>query len=312
MAEKDISVVIPVLNEEKSLPLLFSKLKKVLEDNNLSFEIIFVDDGSTDNSFQVLKGFHENDLRVKVIQFRKNFGKAAALSAGFENVTGKVVVTMDADLQDDPKEIPRFLEKIEAGYDLVSGWKKKRFDPLSKTIPSRIFNKVISTITGLNVHDINCGFKAYKRDVIKGLDLYGELHRFIPAMIYWQGFKIGEIEVEHAERKYGESKFGVERLMKGFFDLFTILLLTKYAKRPLHFFGTAGLLFSMVGFVMLFYLTILWFLDLGPIGTRPLLVFGVLLIIFGIQVATTGLIGEIITRAFHKRGSEYSIKNTLK
>jgi glycosyltransferase involved in cell wall biosynthesis len=311
MAVSNVSIIIPVLNEQENLVTLYAGLKEILEKNDILFEIIFIDDGSTDNSYHVLEELHKKDTRVKVIQFRKNFGKAAAISAGFEKAVGEVVFTMDADLQDNPKEIPNFLEKMQEGYDLVSGWKKKRYDPLAKRLTSRIFNKVVSILTHQKLHDINCGFKAYRKEVIKALNLYGELHRFIPIMVGWEGYRIGEIEVEHSPRRFGKSKYGAARLTKGFFDLITILLLTKYSKRPLHFFGTAGLIFSGVGFLMLAYLVILWFLGLGPIGTRPLLVFGVLLVIFGIQVTTTGLIGEIITRASHKRGSEYSIKKLL-
>ncbi len=311
MSTKLISFVIPVLNEAGTIESLYSRLLEVVEKNNLSFEVIFIDDGSTDNSFHILKDIHNKDKRVKVIRFRRNFGKAAAISAGFEKAKGDIIITMDADLQDRPEEIPGFLKKIDEGYDLVSGWKKRRYDPLSKTLPSRIFNRVVSAITSLDLHDINCGFKAYRREVIEDLKLYGELHRFIPVLVNWQGFRVGEIEVEHSPRLYGESKYGSERLIKGFFDLFTVILLTKYSKRPLHFFATAGLLFSGIGFLILTYLSILWFLGFGPIGTRPLLTFGVLLMIFGVQIATTGLIGELMTRAFHKKGSEYSIKEIL-
>lgn len=308
---KKLSFIIPVLNEADNLPIFYSKLREILESHSLTSEIIFIDDGSDDNSYNILKELHENDSRIKVIQFRKNFGKAAAISAGFERASGEVIITMDADLQDNPKEIPRFLEKIAEGYDLVSGWKKKRFDPLSKTLPSKLFNRVVSFVTRVNLHDMNCGFKAYRAEVVKDISLYGELHRFIPVLVAWQGFKIGEIEVEHSKRSFGKSKYGIERFTKGFFDLFTVMMLTKYAKRPLHFFGTTGLLFSGIGFLLLSYLSILWFVGLGPIGNRPLLIFSVLLIILGIQIATTGLIGELLTRAFHEKGSEYSIKTIL-
>lgn len=308
---KKLSFIIPVLNEADNLPIFYSKLREILESHSLTSEIIFIDDGSDDNSYNILKELHVNDSRIKVIQFRKNFGKAAAISAGFERARGEVIITMDADLQDNPKEIPRFLEKIAEGYDLVSGWKKKRFDPLSKTLPSKLFNRVVSFVTRVNLHDMNCGFKAYRAEVIKDINLYGELHRFIPVLVAWQGFKIGEIEVEHSKRSFGKSKYGIERFTKGFFDLFTVMMLTKYAKRPLHFFGTTGLLFSGIGFLLLSYLSILWFVGLGPIGNRPLLIFSVLLIILGIQIATTGLIGELLTRAFHEKGSEYSIKTIL-
>lgn len=311
MSKMNLSIVIPLLNEEETLSLLYSKLVEVLESNNFSFEIIFIDDGSTDDSYRVLEKLHEKDSRVKVVQFRRNFGKAAAISAGFEKAKGEVVFTMDADLQDNPKEIPRFVKMIDEGYDLVSGWRKKRYDPLSKTLPSKIFNKVVSVITDLKIHDINCGFKAYRREVIIDLDLYGELHRFIPVLVGWKGYRIGEIEVEHSPREGGQSKYGLGRLTKGFFDLVTVVMLTRYAKKPLHFFGSTGLIFSGIGLLMLVYLSILWLMGLGPIGTRPLLIFGVLLLIFGMQVATTGLIGEMMTRAFHKGGSEYSIKKVL-
>lgn len=267
-----ISIVLPVYNEAESIPELYQSIKTVLEDMEKDFELIMIDDGSTDDSMKLMEEIHKKDPRVKIIQFRRNFGKAAALSAGFQKARGEIVFTIDADLQDDPREIPRFLEMIESGYDLVSGWKKRRNDPLSKTLPSKLFNKVTALVTGINLHDFNCGFKAYRSEVLNDLELYGELHRYIPALAGWKGFKVGELVVEHHARKYGVSKYGFGRFTKGFFDLLTIILLTKFAKRPLHLFGTMGLIHLLLGVLALLYLTIIWVMG-HVIGSRPLLVF---------------------------------------
>lgn len=309
--EKDkltVSIVIPCLDEEGSLPELYNSICQVFESLDQDFEIIFVNDGSTDKTLQVMLELCDKDSRLKALDFRKNFGKAAALTAGFEEAKGEIVFTMDGDLQDDPKEIPRFLELINQGYDLVSGWKKKRYDPLSKTLPSKLFNKVTSLVTGISLHDFNCGFKAYRKEVLENITLYGELHRYIPALAGWKGFKVGELEVEHHPRKFGKSKYGVKRFAKGFFDLLTILLITKYSKRPLHLFGMAGLISSLSGFACLVYLSVLWFMGERPIGNRPLLTFGVLMVIFGMQIISVGLISEMLTKMGHKPTDEYSIR----
>jgi len=293
MTSPAISIVVPLFNEEESLDELHTRLVETLEKTGKSFEIWFVNDGSRDKSAAVLDALAEKDPRVGVIHFRNNFGKAAALDAGFKVARGDVVFTMDADLQDDPAEIPNFLAKLDEGFDLVSGWKKKRHDPLGKTLPSKLFNAVVSRASGLRLNDFNCGFKCYRRACIEGLDLYGELHRYIPVLVHFRGFVVGEMAVLHHARKHGVSKYGVERMIKGFFDLLTVMLITRYRARPLHLFGFAGLLLSTLGFACLAYLTVLWFLGQG-IGQRPLLLLGLLLVMVGVQLVSTGLLGEMM------------------
>ena len=284
-----LSVVIPVKNEQDSVLPLIASLQTVLR--NYSYEIIFVDDGSTDNTLNAI--LSQKQPSIKVVQLRRNFGKAVALQAGFSRVAGKYVITMDGDLQDDPLEIPRFVAKLDEGYDLVSGWKIRRKDPLSKTVPSRIFNILTSMATGVKLHDFNCGFKAYRQEVVKSLNLYGELHRYIPALAYWKGFKVVEIPVRHHPRKHGKSKYGFSRLFKGFFDLITVRYLTHYSDRPLHFFGAVGMVLYAAGFVAGLYLTYLWYLDI-VIWNRPLLILSVLLMILGVQFFFFGLLAEMI------------------
>jgi glycosyltransferase involved in cell wall biosynthesis len=308
--EQELSIIIPLYNEQDNLSELYQKLIKVLDSLNLSYEIIFVDDGSTDNSFNILKELYQRDPKVKVISFRKNFGKSAALAAGFDNTRGKIIITMDADLQDEPSEIPKLVEKIKEGYDLVSGWKYPRRDPLSKIIPSKIFNIFVSLFSGIKLHDLNCGFKAYRAQVIKEIDIYGELHRFLPVIAFQKGFKVTEIKVAHNPRKYGKSKFGPVRFIHGVLDFLTVMLLTKYTERPAHFFGGWGILSFILGFGICLYLTILWFLGQRPIGNRPLLFLGILLIIISIQLISLGLLGEIfVSRDSKKR---YEVKEVLK
>ena len=260
--------------------------------------------GSTDGSLDVLKRFSSQDPKVKIISFRKNFGKATALHYGFKAANGDVIITMDADLQDMPEEIPTLLKKLEEGYDLVSGWKFDRKDGFIKRFSSKIFNSITSFVSGVKLHDFNCGLKAYRKETLKELELYGELHRFIPLLVNWKGFKVGEVKVNHAPRKYGESKFGGERFLRGFFDLLTVTLLTKYTHKPLHLFGLLGLLLSTGGFVINLYLTILWFSG-KFIGHRPLLMLGILLMIIGIQFIFFGLLAELVV--FSTRGKEYPI-----
>ena len=303
----EVSVVIPVKDEVGSLEELHGQLVTSLTEATESYEIIFVDDGSTDGSVDVMLGLQEQDPNVSVIQFRRNFGKAAALSAGFDAAKGRVVITMDADLQDDPKEIPHFLEKIDSGCDLVCGWKKKRHDPLSKRLPSRLFNRVTSWVTGVRLHDFNCGFKAYRSDALRHIEIYGDLHRYIPALAASKGFRIGEIVVQHHPRRFGKSKYGLERLARGFFDLLTIVLITTFSKRPLHFFGMIGLFIGLLGAAALAYLSVLWVLGSGPIGGRPLLSFGVLCVISGTQVVSLGMLGEMITYHYHGRRDTESL-----
>ncbi|RKY92939.1 glycosyltransferase [candidate division KSB1 bacterium] len=301
-----LSVIVPLFNEQDSLEELFRRLKEVLTSQIPSHEIIFVDDGSQDRSFEILEKLAAQDEAVKVVQFQKNYGKSAALSMGFRLAKGEIVATLDADLQDDPAEIPKLLIKLNEGYDLVSGWKRKRRDPLSKTIPSRIFNFVISLFSGLRIHDINCGLKVYRRVVTQNLHPYGELHRFLPLLAYLDGFRVGEVVVEHHPRKYGRSKFGPSRFLSGFFDLITVMFLSRYMRKPLHLFGIVGLLSFLAGFAISLYLTILR-LSGHWIGNRPLLFLGILLLILGVQFVSIGLIGEMITESQKKR-EDYAVR----
>ncbi len=304
-----LSIVIPAYNEKESLPELFSRIRTAVTPLNCDYEIIVVDDGSTDGTFEQLKALKKEYPMLRAIRFRRNYGKSAALAEGFERARGEIVITMDADLQDDPAEIPNLIRKIEEGYDLVSGWKKKRHDPLSKTIPSRIFNFVTAKLTGIPLHDFNCGLKAYRNEVIKTIEVYGELHRFLPVLAVWQGFEVTEIPVKHHPRKYGKTKFGLSRFTNGFFDLLTVMFITRFRKKPLHFFGFLGLLATLVGMLILLYLTILWFQGHG-IGRRPLLFLGVLLVIVGVQFFSLGLIGEMVTSTLDQK-IEYSIKDEI-
>ena len=268
------------------------------------YDIIFVDDGSTDNSLEILNKISEKNRHIKIIKLRKNFGKSIALDEGFKLAQGEIIFTMDADLQDDPKEISRFMSKLTDGYDLVVGWKQQRKDSfLSKKLPSKLFNHMINIASGLKIHDHNCGFKAFRKDLVKRLSLYGDLHRYIPALAHSMGFKVTEIRVEHHTRSYGKSKYGIKRFYHGFFDFMTIIFLTKYLKRPMHLFGWFGILFSLSGFVICSYLTVLWFLG-EEIGGRPLLILGVLLILVGIQFVSTGLVAEMITHGSQKKVKE--------
>jgi glycosyltransferase involved in cell wall biosynthesis len=293
-----LSVVIPLYNEEESLPELALQLESEL--NKLTkgrFEVIFVDDGSTDKSFQVLRTIHERNRKFRAIRFRRNYGKSAALSVGFSEAKGLIVCTMDADLQDDPSEIRNLVDKLKEGYDLVSGWKKKRHDPITKTIPSRFFNFVTSKMSKLKLHDFNCGLKIYRREVIKSIQVYGEMHRYIPALAHFEGFRIAEIPVKHHPRRYGKSKYGFSRMIKGYLDLLTVMFTTRYLKRPLHFFGTVGSLFAGAGFAIDLYLLVEWFLDKTALSNRPLLLFGIGLIIVGVQLISLGLVGELVTKS---------------
>ena len=305
----DVSVVVPLYNEEESLPALTEQVAEQLHKLNKEFEIIFIDDGSEDRSVERLRELKTKYPQIKIIRFRRNFGKSAALSEGFKLASGEIVITMDADLQDDPAEIPNMLKRLDEGYDLVSGWKKKRHDPISKTIPSKFFNAVTRWLTGIKIHDFNCGFKTYRCEVIKAIPVYGELHRYLPVLAHWQGFKVGELVVQHHPRRFGKSKFGLRRFLDGFFDLLTVLFITRYRQKPLHLFGFLGLLFSMAGFGILLYLTILWF-EGHAIGHRPLLFLGVLLVIVGTQSFSLGLIGEMITST-RDTSIKYAIKEVI-
>lgn len=307
----DISVVIPLYNEEESLKELHQQLRSTLGRMNSRYELIFIDDGSTDRSIQVLRDLRRTDKHIKIFRFRRNYGKSAALSVGFEKAQGNIVVTMDADLQDDPAEIPALKRKIEEGYDLVSGWKKVRHDPISKTIPSRFFNFITSVMTGVRLHDINCGLKAYKRDVVKAVNVYGELHRYVPVLAHWEGFKVGEIVVQHRARKFGKTKFGMGRFWKGFLDLLTVLFTTRYFRRPLHFFGPLGLVSITAGVIIDGVLVVQKLQGTTSLTNRPLFLVGIMLIIVGIQFFSIGLLGEMFSKS-RRTEEEYSIKEIVK
>lgn len=291
----EVSVVIPLLNEESSLKELTEGIIQALEST--TYEIIFVDDGSDDNSWNVITDMHKKNNDIRGIRFRRNYGKSDALQAGFEEAEGRYVVTMDADLQDDPKEIPAMIEMIKNGSDLVSGWKKVRHDPITKTIPSRFFNAVTRWTTGIKLHDFNCGLKAYRREVVKEIYLYGELHRYVPLLAKWKGFgNISEKTVKHHSRKYGKTKFGISRFLNGFFDLLTLLFVKRYMQRPMHFFGLFGVIFLITGTLINGYLAAMKIFYGENLGDRPLLFLGILLIVVGVQFFSIGFLGEMINR----------------
>jgi glycosyltransferase involved in cell wall biosynthesis len=295
-----ISVVVPVHEEERTLALLYEELQAALDPLGQPWEAVFVDDGSMDGSFAALTRLHDAHDNVRVVRLRRNFGKAAALAAGFANAEGEVVDTIDADLQDDPAEIPRLLAKLDEGFDLVSGWKAHRRDPLTRRALSRIFNWVTGRVSGLRLHDLNCGLKAYRAEVVQGLRLYGELHRFIPVLAHYRGHRIAELPVNHRPREHGRSRYGVERYLRGFLDLLTVSFIGRYRYRPLHLFGGLGLGLGALGFAVLVYLTVL---KIGgeAIGRRPLLILGVLLVVVGLQFFSLGLISELITSQHEER-----------
>jgi glycosyltransferase involved in cell wall biosynthesis len=298
-----ISVVVPVHNEERSVALLYDELRSALEPLGTPWEAIFVDDGSTDGSFAALTRLHNSTDNVRVVRLRRNFGKAAALRAGFDQAQGETVVTIDGDLQDDPAEIPRLLAKLDEGFDLVSGWKTRRRDRLSRRVLSRIFNRVTGWFSGVHLHDMNCGLKAYRAEVVHGLRLYGELHRFIPVLAHYRGFRIAELPVNHRPREHGRSRYGVERYLRGFLDLLTVSFIGRYRHRPLHLFGGLGLILGAFGTAILVYLTVLKALG-NAIGHRPLLLLGVLLVVIGMQFFSLGLISEMITSHHEERAGE--------
>lgn len=296
LSNKIISVIIPSYNEEESIVELSIALKKVFERIHANYEVIFIDDGSNDDSFQKIREVNRLNNRFKCIKFKRNYGKSAALSEGFKSARGDIIITMDADLQDDPEEIPSLIQKLNQGYDMVSGWKKKRYDPFIKRFSSRFFNFVTSKLVGLKLHDYNCGLKVYKKDVIKNIKIYGEMHRYIPAIAYLSGYRVTEITVTHHPRKFGKTKFGSSRFIKGLLDLLTVLFTSKFIKRPLHFFGVIGIISFIAGFGILVYLTILKFFESIPISNRPLFMVGILFAIVGIQFISLGLIAEMITK----------------
>jgi dolichol-phosphate mannosyltransferase len=311
MSQADlISVVIPFYNEQDTLVDLYQGLVRVFTALDRQFEIVFVDDGSSDGSCARVTDLVTQDRRVRLIKLRGNFGKSAALAAGFDFSKGSVVFTMDADLQDDPEEIPHFLAKLEDGYQVVSGYKKLRKDPWHKVYPSRLFNWAVRIVTGVPLHDINCGFKCYRRQVLEEIRVYGELHRFIPVLAAWRRFHVTEVIVEHHPRRFGQSHYGISRLYKGFLDLLTVSFLFYYETRPAHLFGVFGLSFFGCGFLISLYLTVLWFLGSRPIGNRPLFFLGILLIIVGIQVLATGLLAELQTREIQRNQRPYAVDHT--
>ena len=354
----DLSIVVPMHNEAENVAPLHDELVAVLGELGQKAELVFVDDGSTDGTFEKLcevyrrqcegagaeggrvddedeqaeggrvEGEDEDEQAgggrvededkiggagagMKVLRLRRRFGKAAALTAGFELARGEVIVTMDGDLQDAPKEIPRFLAKLAEGFDLVSGWKRERHDPITKTLPSRLFNVVVALVSGIKIHDFNCGFKAYRRELVNELHLYGDLHRYVPVLAHGRGYRCAEIVVEHRARMHGRTKYGMGRLFTGFLDLLTVLLLTSYASRPLHFFGGSGLVSFVAGFGVCGYLAVLWCAGGGPIGNRPLLMLGVLLLVLGIQLVSLGLIGELLVSRRRSEQEGYSVAERL-
>ncbi len=295
----NISVVIPLLNEQDSLPELTSWIDRVMKENDLSYEIIFVDDGSNDRSWEIIEDLCLKNPAVKGIRFRRNYGKSAALNTGFDAATGEIVFTMDADLQDSPDEIPEMYRMIrEEGFDLVSGWKKKRHDPISKTIPTRFYNWTARRMSGIKLHDFNCGLKAYKSDVVKSIEVYGEMHRYIPFLAKWAGFtKIGEKVVVHRKRKFGKTKFGLDRFYKGYLDLLTITFTSRFGKRPMHFFGLWGTVIFLAGLIIAGFLAYeRIFYQAFKMTDRPLFYFGILAMILGTQLFVAGFLGELITR----------------
>lgn len=312
---KDISVVVPAYNEEASLEELYNWIKDVCDKNNLSFEVVFIDDGSKDNTWKEIEKIQSNNLNVKGIKFRRNYGKSAALNVGFEHAEGEVVITMDADLQDSPDEIPELRKMIlEDGYDLVSGWKKKRHDPISKTLPTKLYNATTRMMSGIKLHDMNCGLKAYKYDVVKSIEVYGEMHRYIPVIAKWAGFdKIGEKVVHHRPRKYGKTKFGMERFVHGFLDLLSIMFISKFGRRPMHLFGALGIIMFIIGFGVSLYMGIdKLFIDTKGklIADRTEFYIALAAMIMGVQLFLAGFLGEMISRNSSTRNN-YLIQNKI-
>lgn len=310
---KDLSIVIPLYNEAESLPELHAWITRVMVEHRYSYEVVFVDDGSTDHSWQVITGISERDRNIRAIRFRRNYGKSAGLNVGFESACGEVVITMDADLQDSPDEIPALYDMIKTeGFDLVSGWKKKRFDPLSKTIPTKLYNFVTSRMSGVRLHDMNCGLKAYSHEVVKNIEVYGEMHRYIPVIAKWAGFRnIGEKVVQHRPRKYGTTKFGLSRFIYGPLDLASIMFMGKFGKRPMHFFGVLGTIIFFAGILVLTWLSIeKLLLNTVGIANRPVFYLGILSVIVGVQLFIAGFLGELISRSAAERNT-YKITETI-
>jgi glycosyltransferase involved in cell wall biosynthesis len=310
----DLSIIIPIYNEQESIPLLHERLREALRDCDLSYEVIAVDDGSRDGSFELLKQVHARDEHWTVLRFRRNFGQTAAFAAGFDHSAGDVVVTIDADLQNDPADIPMLLHKVREGYDVVSGWRVDRKDPfLNRRLPSMIANWLISTVTGVHLHDYGCSLKAYRREVVKGIQLYGELHRFIPALASWLGVTVAEVPVRHDERRFGKSKYGISRTFRVILDLITVRFLLSYSTRPIHVFGGLGMLSAGVGVLLGVYLTFVKLILGQDIGSRPLLQLAVLLILAGVQLISMGLLGELVVRTYYEAQGKpiYALRELL-
>lgn len=305
----ELSIVVPVYDEAESLPELTARIRAVCETAGIAFEVWLIDDGSRDNSWGLIQRFADEDPRFRGVRFRRNYGKSAVLAVGFERAQGRYVMTMDADLQDDPAEIPDLVAMMESGaYDLVSGWKQTRHDPVSKTIPSRFFNTVTRVSSGIPLHDFNCGLKIYRGEVVKAVRVYGELHRYVPLLAKWEGYgRIGEKPVQHHARKFGRTKFGLERFLRGFLDLISVVFLTRFAARPMHFFGTMGTLAFLVGSAMSLWISYDKLVRGHPIGDRPLLLLAVTLVVVGVQMFTTGLLGEMIIRPRMERTDTYQV-----
>ncbi len=309
----DISVVVPLYNEDESLPELCTWISRVMIENGYSWEVILVDDGSNDNSWEVIRSLQTSDSHIRGIRFRRNYGKSGALNVGFEACNGNVVITMDADLQDSPDEIPQLYRMItEEGFDLVSGWKQKRFDPITKTLPTKLFNWAARKMSGIYLHDFNCGLKAYKNDVVKSIEVYGDMHRYIPVLAKWAGFKkIGEKVVQHRARKYGVTKFGWERFVNGFLDLLSITFVSRFGKRPMHLFGLIGTFSFIIGFAIAAYLTIAKFAHQAyKMTDRPIFYFGLFFMVVGTQMFLAGFLGELISRNGHDRNN-YQVRERL-
>ena len=310
----DISLVIPLLNEEESLPELLSWIARVMKEHNYSYEVVLVDDGSSDGSWKLIEEQSQANPSIKGIRFKRNYGKSAALNSGFAIVSGDVVITMDADLQDSPDEIPGLYKMImEDGYDLVSGWKKKRHDPMGKTIPSKFFNRVTRIMSGIKLHDFNCGLKAYKLDLVQSIEVYGEMHRYIPVIAKWAGFtNIGEKVVMHQERKYGKTKFGMERFIKGFLDLLSITFVTRFAKKPMHFFGSLGTIFFLAGGIISVWIILEKVLRIAnrDVVEQPLFYLALLAMVVGVQLFLAGFLAEMISRTSIDR-DKYIIQSRI-
>jgi len=297
----ELSVVVPVLNEEESLPLLYQRLSEVLTENNYQYEIIVIDDGSTDGSFDILQALQAGDEHLRVVQFRRNYGQTAAFAAGFDRARGDVVITIDADLQNDPADIPALLAKMAEGYDVVSGWRVDRQDRfLDRRLPSIVANRMISWTTGVHIHDYGCSLKAYRRQVLDDVQLYGELHRFLPALAHAAGARVAEIPVSHHPRRFGKAKYGLSRTVKVLLDILAVRFLMSYSTRPIHIFGLLGLLSFAAGIVVLAYLAMVRLFLLQPIGDRPLTLLGILLTMLGVQLVTSGLLAELVVRTYYE------------